>query len=34
MEYRRLGNSAPKVSEIRVGCVNFGRRTDGETSVQ
>ncbi|MFC1941076.1 aldo/keto reductase [Chloroflexota bacterium] len=33
IKYRRLGNSALKVSEIRVGCVNFATRTDEETSI-
>jgi aryl-alcohol dehydrogenase-like predicted oxidoreductase len=33
MEYRRLGNSGLKVSEIGLGGNSFGRRADEETSV-
>jgi len=33
MEFRRLGNSGLKVSEIGLGGNNFGRRADKETSI-
>jgi aryl-alcohol dehydrogenase-like predicted oxidoreductase len=33
MEYRRLGNSGLKVSEIGLGGNNFGRRADEQTSI-
>ena len=33
MEYRRLGNSGLKVSEIGLGGTNFGHRTDEQTSI-
>jgi len=33
MEYRRLGNSGLKVSEIGLGGNNFGNRTDEQTSI-
>jgi aryl-alcohol dehydrogenase-like predicted oxidoreductase len=33
MEYRRLGNSGLKVSEIGLGCNNFGDRADKDASI-
>ena len=33
MEYRRLGNSGLRVSEIGLGGNNFGGRADKETSI-
>ena len=32
MEYRRLGNSGLKVSEVGLGCNNFGMRIDQEAT--
>ncbi len=34
MKYRRLGSSELKVSEIGLGCNNFGERADEETSIK
>ena len=33
MEYRKLGNSGLKVSEIGLGCNNFGDKADEKTSI-